>query len=563
MKKIWIYIKKTYPMVKEYMPQNIQAIVYGVLSNLLTLLFPLGVQILIDEIIYVEHWQILLRFSCIITLIVLGKQIFGYLSCVLYAEFSETVSAEASKNLFRKILRNRISFFHKSTEGEIITRIAEDASYLSSLLSYIVVELLECLTKIIVVFGLLFYLNTKLACIIVITIPVYLILNRYYSGMLESGTRKHKGLWEKQSNLYVETIKNIKFVKNHAIEEIIEKENDILNQSLKEVAVYVEKTGYRFRNLMQMFVEINKVLVLVIGGIFVMQEKMSIGELVAYMTYMEYVYAPFVELPSLYKQLLQTVVSMERYFEYYDAHESVEDTKGIKLEEVQEIELQDLKFYFKEQTEKILDDVNLKICKGDKIFFSGKSGQGKSTLALILKNFYGVSSGRILLNNRDISEYALESLRKGIFYLVQDVNFYNRSIRDNFKMLWPDITDEQIEICLKKAELYTELYEGEHNGLETILAQGGANLSGGQKQRLQIAMLFASEADMVILDEPFTGIDSSTVKKIWSSLKKHFNSKTVILIDHNIIDEAYFTRKFYLENTQVFEEGYKNEKLNF
>ena len=135
--------------------------------------------------------------------------------------------------------------------------------------------------------------------------------------MLESGTRKHKGLWEKQSNLYVETIKNIKFVKNHAIEEIIEKENDILNQSLKEVAVYVEKTGYRFRNLMQMFVEINKVLVLVIGGIFVMQEKMSIGELVAYMTYMEYVYAPFVELPSLYKQLLQTVVSMERYFEYY------------------------------------------------------------------------------------------------------------------------------------------------------------------------------------------------------------------------------------------------------
>ena len=291
MKKIWIYIKKTYPMVKEYMPQNIQAIVYGVLSNLLTLLFPLGVQILIDEIIYVEHWQILLRFSCIITLIVLGKQIFGYLSCVLYAEFSETVSAEASKNLFRKILRNRISFFHKSTEGEIITRIAEDASYLSSLLSYIVVELLECLTKIIVVFGLLFYLNTKLACIIVITIPVYLILNRYYSGMLESGTRKHKGLWEKQSNLYVETIKNIKFVKNHAIEEIIEKENDILNQSLKEVAVYVEKTGYRFRNLMQMFVEINKVLVLVIGGIFVMQEKMSIGELVAYMTYMEYVYA--------------------------------------------------------------------------------------------------------------------------------------------------------------------------------------------------------------------------------------------------------------------------------
>ena len=553
-KRMLKYTKKTYPLVKPYMNWNVRAIIFEFLATILQLLFPLCIQYLIDDIAMVGKWEHVIRFFILISSIVLGKQIFGYLSCVLYAELSTTVAMESSKKIFSKVLKNKLDFFYHNSDGEIITRITEDSNYISVLLSYTIVHLVKYVTQIIVVFGILFYMSPWLALGITMTVPIYVFLNEKYGGVLERYSEDYRNCLTKQTEFFIENIKNIKYIKNFVLENEVEKENIHINQEKQEIALKVEKTGYRFSNLMRVCVDLNKVIVLVIGGIFVSKGTLTIGALVAFMNYMDYVYSPFISLPNLYKQLLMILVSLERYFEYIEDEQSTEERNefGEIVKEINEIKFEHVNFHYENQNDNILQSVNLQIKKGDKICIEGKSGQGKSTLMSLLKCFYAVNDGKIFLNGKDIFEYSVESVRKAMFYLPQEVIFYNKSVRENFQMIKPNISDNQIIKCLVKAKIYDELFCERHEGLNTILSKNGTNLSGGQRQRLLIAFLFAVDSDMIVLDEPFTGIDNNTVIALWEEMKVHLMNKTVILIDHNFIDTEYFTKFIRIEDAMIY-----------
>lgn len=553
LKRMFVYTQKTYPMVKPYMSLNIRAILFELLATVLQLLFPLCIQYLIDDIAMVGKWEHVIRFFVLVSSVVLGKQIFGYLSCVLYSELSTTVAMESSEKIFRKVLKNKLDFFYHNTDGEIITRIAEDSNYVSVLLSYTIVHLVKYITQIIVVFGILFYMSPWLALIITITVPIYIFLNQKYGGLLERYSEDYRNSIAKQTEFFVENIKNIKYIKNFVLEHQVEKENTEIHQEKQKIALNVERTGYRFSNLMMVCVDLNKVIVLIVGGFFVSKGALTIGTLVAFMNYIEYVYSPFISLPNLYKQLLMILVSLERYFEYIEDEESIEEQNefGRIVKEINEIKFAQVNFHYESQKDNILQDVNLQIKKGDKIYIEGKSGQGKSTLMLLLKRLYNINAGKIYLNGIDILEYSVESVRKAIFYLPQEVVFYNKNVRENFQMVKPDISDKRIIDCLVKAQIYDELFCERHEGLDTVLSKNGTNLSGGQRQRLLIALLFAVDSDMIILDEPFTGIDSNTVTVLWEEMKAYLLNKTVILIDHNFTDKEYFTKFIRVEDAMI------------
>lgn len=245
--------------------------------------------------------------------------------------------------------------------------------------------------------------------------------------------------------------------------------------------------------------------------------------------------------------LNKTIVCVERFFEYNN-EDQLED---FHLGENHNIHKGNIIFSnvdFSYKNELVLKNASFIINNSDKVLLKGKSGSGKSTIFSILKRFYPIDSGIVYIDGKDINEMNLKDLRQQIYYLSQDNGFFECSIRENFKRINNDLSDEEIWTALYKAKIDEVIKKPEYEGLDTMLFKNANNFSAGQKQRLNLARLFVQNQKIVILDEPFTGIDQLTVEGIWLNMKSFLEDRTVIFVDHNFQDKSYFNKNLKLDN---------------
>ena len=275
---------------------------------------------------------------------------------------------------------------------------------------------------------------------------------------------------------------------------------------------------------------------------------LTIGALMAFYAYLALLYQPFIDMAMTLNDMNGSLVGMERYTEYDNEINQENHQDGLEYTAIQKsIEFKNVNFAYNNNL--ILNNINLQIGSKDKILIEGKSGIGKSTIASILNRFHDDYGGLICFDDVDIKEINIKSLRKNIFYLLQGNSFYVTTIRENFKRVRDNITDEHIWQALEKAQIADTIRGTDCNGLDTLLVKNAVNFSGGQRRRLSLALLFATESDFVILDEPFTGLDNDTRQKIWLELKNFCLDKTMIMIDHNFIEKDFFSCVANFNNT--------------
>jgi len=297
-------------------------------------------------------------------------------------------------------------------------------------------------------------------------------------------------------------------------------------------------------------------IVISVGGYFVYTNVLNIGDLFAYSLYVNFFMQPIKRLTDFAQQLQDGMTGFERFIEIMDIEPDIVDSENAKdIEDIKgNIEFKNVSFSYNNDEDTVLSNLNLEIDAGKTVALVGPSGAGKTTLCHLIPRFYELKEGEILLDGIDIKDIKLQSLRKNIGLVQQDVFLFTGTVKDNIAYGNPLASDEEIIEAAKKASIHDFIMELP-DGYETYVGEKGVKLSGGQKQRISIARLFLKNPPILILDEATSALDNETEIMIQQSLEKLSHGRTTLVIAHRLSTIKNADEILVLTNDGIVEQG--------
>jgi ATP-binding cassette subfamily B protein len=301
--------------------------------------------------------------------------------------------------------------------------------------------------------------------------------------------------------------------------------------------------------------------VLVLGGIFLSQDKISTSDLIAYVLFINVFLNPIDRLVNFTEALQRGMTGFDRFLEIINTKPEIDDAEGaVDLENVEgRIDFNDVAFSYNDKTE-VLKNINITINKGETVALVGPSGSGKTTFCNLIPRFYEVNEGSITIDGKDIRSLTLSSLRRNIGVVQQDVYLFTGTIRDNIIYGKPDATREEIIRAAKLANAHDFIMELE-NGYDTFVGERGVKLSGGQKQRISIARAFLKNPPILILDEATSSLDNESERLVQESLKLLTEGRTTLIIAHRLSTIRNADKIIVLTANGIEEQGTHQELI--
>lgn len=544
-KKIWILLGRCYPNIKPFMRQNIIFIILTECVVGLSLLVPLLLKYLIDNILLADQWDRFPGFIVILSISIVLSRLLSIATNILYNSFSANIQAKSRNSLFSCLIKKNMSFYNSTPDGELVDRLMRSPDHLHTIPSIYLERMISSVGTVIIVFLILFSIHPVMAFYSLIAVPVFVFIYIKTRELFFDQLRKAREESGKLTDFYVNTIRNMKQVKNFCSETYELAEGAARNEKIKSLSLKCALTGAFVSNGVQIATQLNQLGILIYGAQLINSGEMTIGTLVAFYSYLDILYGPFTSIIQTLNDMNSALVGIERYLEFYNHdHEEFIDIDGLNAISSPSISFANVSFSYGEK--KVLNDVNFSINAFEKVLLVGKSGIGKTTIVSLIKRYFPCSEGKITIGGADITKYNLSTLRRNVAYLTQEDLFFSASIRENFIRVNSNLSDSEIEEILKKAELHDEIFSQGKLGLDTSLEKNAVAFSGGQRRRLSLAMIFACSAPIIIMDEPFAGLDKETQRKLWGSINEEFKDKSVIMIDHNITDTEHFQKVFEL-----------------
>ena len=480
-------------------------------------------------------------------------------SCML-----ELIESKVSRKLgyftYKKAINLPAYAYEKTSSGEVINRIVNDADTLSFAFSRLV-ALISSLTASLIVLVYIFINSWVLGIEIIIFVGIlYLVINKY-DPMLINVHKERKKVQDKFTSLVNESIRGIREiktlgVKNNLMSNMKEIIKSIFDKSKEEVSIRKKYNALTF--LLKIFLE---GVVFITCAFLIYKGSITIGFFVT-MTYYIYRFTNLIDNINNFSQTYQKlIVSLQRVNEilenrlYEDeifGNEKINKVKGL-------IEFKNVSFSYPDE-DNILNDFNIKLEPNKKIAIVGKSGQGKSTLFNLITRVFDVKEGLITLDDINIKDLTEEELRKHISIIRQEPFIFNRTILENFKIINKDIELEDIRKYTKMSYL-DDYIMSLPNGYDTILGEGGVNLSGGQKQRLSIARTLAKNSEVILFDEATSALDNSSQDYIKKTIDNLIKDHTVVIVAHRLSTIMDADIIYLVDKGKVVDSGTHNELL--
>jgi len=436
--------------------------------------------------------------------------------------------------LFEKIQWMSVSFFHNRKSGDIISGMTNDINTVQSVLSISITYFIQNLISLVFAAFLILRIDAMIALSIFIILPLIIVYSKSKGEKVKSISKQVQEKLGVITSYLSENISGIDVIRNFALEKLSIKgftheSKELLDKSVRNIKTS-EKTGMVVGIL-------NSVYILVIigfGGYRIMQGLLTTGELIAFILYAEMISGPVSILSGIYVDIQKASAAGGRIFDILDAEPDIKNTQepirpscfngGIQINKIC--------FEYKKDI-RVLHDVDINIASGETVAFIGPSGSGKSTLFKLISRFYDVSSGAIMIDDVDIREMDIKSLRDNIAVVPQDTYLFGMSIRDNIACGRLEASEEEIINAAKHANAHEFIIELE-NGYDTQAGEKGCKLSGGQRQRIAIARAFLREPGILLLDEPTASLDNESETKVLKALEKLSKARTTLIIAHRI-----------------------------
>lgn len=469
------------------------------------------------------------------------------------------MQADMRRDIYKHLQNLPIRYFDNNQTGSIMSRIVNDLQDISELAHHGPEDLFISFFMIIGAFAMLIRINIQLTLIIFCLLPLILLYSMFQRKRLLAvfmKTREKTGDINARLQNSISGIRVSKaFVINDNERERFEKDNqkfvEAKSKSYKIMAEYTAGVGF--------LTDLLDYVVLIFGGLFTYWGKIGIGDFLAYLLYIKIFTQPIKRLIAFVEQFQNGMSGFKRFMELIGEEEEGDKVDAIDMGKVEgEIDLQNVSFDHEDKS--VLKNISLKISKGKMLALVGPSGGGKTTLCNLIPRFYNIKSGDIKIDEKSIYDVKLESLRKNIGIVQQDVFLFTGTIKENILVGNSEATDEEVMIAAKKANIHDLIMEMPE-GYNTFVGERGVKLSGGQKQRIAIARIFLKNPPILILDEATSALDNITERLIQNSLEELCKGRTTIVVAHRLSTIQNADEIIVLTDNGIEERGTHQELL--
>ncbi len=509
-------------------------ILCAVLIALIDIIFPMVSKYTIDSIIPNKNLKLFLILIVSLIIVYTLRRLFNWFVTYWGHYFGTLVETDMRRDIFTHLQKQSFSFYDKHRTGKLMSRVTTDLFEITELAHHGPEEVLISVLTLVGSFILMINIRWELAILVFAFLPIIICITMFSRKKLSKTSKRVKETTAEINANLESSISGIRVTKvftneNHEIDKF-EKGNNNFRFAKKNY--YKKMSG--FHSNIEYFTSLLNVMVLGVGGYFIIQGKMQISDLVAANLFVSTFTSPIRRLSFFVEQYTSGMAGFNRFLEIMRLDTSIKED-----DDAQEIfcargniEFKNVSFAYNEGVE-VLNNINLKILPGQKFALVGHSGGGKTTICNLLPRFYDITSGSIFLDGIDTKKIKLKSLRNQIGVVQQDVFLFAGTIKENIAYGKIDCTDEEIISAAKRAEIHDDIMKMPQ-GYDTVVGERGIKLSGGQKQRVSIARCFLKNPPILILDEATSALDTTTEIKIQKSFDELSKGRTTLIIAHRL-----------------------------
>lgn len=560
-------------LIKSLKPFKLEIIIVFVLASLGTIFTIIGPKILGNATTEVYNGVLakinktggidftkLNKILLILLMLYIISFIFNYLSNFLTTKISWKYTSDLRKKVNRKMEKLPLKYFDIKSHGELLSLLTNDIDKISQNLSNVLSDIISCIVAVIGIIIMMFTINVSMTFIILLILPFSLLLSAFIANKGQKYFVKGQEELASTNSSVEELLRNHNVIKVFNAEEKIYKEFNKKNDSLSKNTLKSNFIGSILEPVMMLIGNLNYVIIGVVGGIFVIKGRITVGNIQSFITYAKNFTNPIGNLASIMAELQGMIAASERVFNYLEEEEEKEVSNPIKLDNVKgNIEFKNVNFGYEDNT--IIKDFSAKVSSGKKIAIVGPTGSGKTTLVKLLMRFYEIESGEILLDGVNIKYVTREDLRKNIAMVLQDTWLYKDTIMENIRYGSLDKTDDEVIKASKEARSH-HFVQTLPNGYNMVVNEEVNNISEGEKQLLTIARAILKDPKVLILDEATSNVDTRTEQLIGKAMDTLMKGRTSFIIAHRLSTIKNADLILVLKDGVVIEKGTHTELLN-
>jgi len=550
-------LKRYWPYIKEYRLEYFFVLIGIIFTVAATTATAHIMKPLMDDMFIDRKEEMLYLIPLGLIGIYIVKALGRYVQSVYMNYIGLHIVSRFREMLLSKIINLDMTFLYLNRSGELISRVTNDITRIQYFVSNMLPELFRESLTVVALIAYIIYLNATLAFYALVVLPVVIYPLIWIAKKLKKYSHRSQAKNADVVTRLTEVFNNSEIIKANATEEYEMKRFGVQNWQFFKINMKAVYVGEIVSPMMEIIGAAGLAAVIFVGGREVYNENMSVGEFTAFLTAVGLVFQPIRRIGSIYSKVQDAIAASERVFEILDTQSRIVDGKKILDKDIHEIEYKNVVLKYNDYN--LLDNISLKIKRGEKIALVGDSGGGKSTFINMALRFYDPSSGSIFVNGIDIKEYENSSYKYHISLVSQRIYIFQDTLAVNVAY-GEEVDEKRVNEALALADA-TEFVSSLSDGIHTYMEEFGANLSGGQRQRIAIARAIYKHSSLLLFDEATSALDNESEKRIQKALDEYTKDKITITIAHRLSTIEHADKILVLQKGKIVASGTHSELL--
>ena len=554
------YIRWFLSFLKKYRVRMIVGLILVFITSLLVLINPQISGMIVDEVIEGQHYEKLGILLLIMIGVTLVRSLLRFAFLMCFESSSQGLVYDMREEAYRKLMKEDFNFFNKNRTGDLMSRQTGDMDAVRHMVSHVIYFSFENILVFLMALVMIFSVNVKMALCMLIVLPFTLAVTLSQRRHIKPAFDRVRDCFSSLNAFAQETIAGNRVVKAFAKEDYELEKFDRENDGYRDAQLNAASIWMKYIPMFEILSQCLTIILMIMGGFMVIDGEMTIGNMVTVNGYLWMLNSPLRQAGWIINDLQRFLTAIEKIYKVYTTEPDIKQPEHeIKKRKLKgSVTFDHVNYYTNDDT--VLKDISFHVEPGQTVGIIGATGSGKSSLINLICRFYDVNQGSVLVDDIDVRNLDLQTLRGNIGIAMQDVFLFSDTIEGNIAYGNPDCTFEQVQAAAKIAnadEFIREMPEG----YDTIIGERGVGLSGGQKQRISLARAILKDPSIIILDDTTSAIDMETESMIQNELKKISDERTVFIIAHRISSIIHADQILVLDNGRLVERGTHEQLL--
>ena len=483
------------------------------------------------------------------------KGVFLFLTRQTIIIMSRLIEFDMKDEVFAQYLKLDIGFYKRNNTGDLMNRISEDVGKVRMYLGPAIMYTINLIVLFVLIISVMLSINVELTIYVLTPLPIMSVIIYYVSSIINKKSDKVQRQQSKLSTIAQETFSGIRVLKAYNREDYATENFEEECGVYKDKTLSLVKTNALFMPSIILLIGLSTIITIYVGGLKVISGEITLGDVAQFIMFVNIRTWPFASLGWVTSLVQRAAASQARINEFLESEPEIQSKVNSVASKIDgNVEFNNVNFIYPDSGIQALENISFKINAGETLAIVGRTGSGKSTIAQLIARFYDTSTGDVLIDNNNIKNLELSSLRDNIGYVPQDVFLFSDTIKNNIGFGTEKVNQKEVEEASKNAGVYENI-KGFKEEFETMLGERGITLSGGQKQRISIARAIIKNPSILIFDDCLSAVDTETEEFILNNLKRIMKNKTTIIISHRISTIQHANRILVLDDGKVIESG--------